>query len=857
MRVICRDSILPRGPVRELCLPDGLTLHDAVARSGMPAEVWQYGVCIIGADRFDPPVWQRVRPKAGATVAIGIAAQGPGIAVASAAFSTIGKSALAVLGRDGPKVNKERKGPDIKESGVSGNTLRKGEQIPAVLGRMLVSPPKLAPEWTETTGPSSVTRAVFGLAGRYRVSGLRINGSETLPGGVSTAIRDGSPASADLSIFTSTAWMQDGRGLMERGIGKGKSQQSYLHGDSGDSNYDPDKVVSEDYPKERLFRLGDTPDRFWLDFNWPAGLSRTDPSITGSARQVGMAIQVWLYGEDGVTYKMPQFHAFQNNNAATRAKILFDWATDPGGLTAPGTSYIWRFAFAKTTAMDTKGTTANSYFGTSAAATHVGVDADETTLHVYLDSASIPKQRYSVGVKAGGAYLEDNLNFTTNQYTRISGGAATDAAHFDARTTGTPPTQDFFQIERQDEFATDLKLERVVSQWDETPLEVENLCTVEVESNNTQVDSVSFIAERYVAKTWDAASETWIAAPRISTNPAELAYDILTNATWNEHPVAETLIDASMGEWAEWCAANGKECNAVVSSGNVDDALALCYAAGHAIPLADGKYGAIIDKDRSADVPDLVFTPRNSRGFTVERLYEKLPHALLCTFDDEEDDYRTREIVVYAPGYTVDTATRFEGKEFTGFTIEHLVRKAATLDIRSRYYRLNRYSLETDARHMVTRKGRMVGVMNDVLTQVYGYAQIVDVYRNSANEITGIVVDAEINFEAGAGDIYSLTDIYAETDIYSIGTTFGVAITALDGTVVMATTGQTSPSRTIMFSAALAADADIVAGCDVAVGELDQEFRRLVVERIEPGPVGNEGATARLTFYDEAPEIFA
>jgi hypothetical protein len=41
------------------------------------------------------------------------------------------------------------------------------------------------------------------------------------------------------------------------------------------------------------------------------------------------------------------------------------------------------------------------------------------------------------------------------------------------------------------------------------------------------------------------------------------------------------------------------------------------------------------------------------RNLMVERTFTKIPHALRAEYLDEDDDFRPKEIIVYAPGYNI------------------------------------------------------------------------------------------------------------------------------------------------------------------------------------------------------------
>lgn len=860
MRVICRDSAVSLQR-RVIDLPDGLTIADYAARSEMPGEIWTHGIATLGGERFLPETWSKVRPKRGAVLGLSIAPQGPGFAIAANAFSIIGKSALSVFGKDGGlgKPGKPFEDRNLGEAGVGDNVLARYEQIPSVLGRMWVSPRQLAQPFVEYLSDTVIVRAIYGFSGRHLVHDVRVNGASTTDqNGITTNIRDGDSSNDPPTIYTKTVWQQEGW----------TPQRHVLYSGSGkllQHTKNATDVATYDLPKEHRVRLGDSPDRVIVDFEFPQGLYAVDRSLTSAARQSNVPFRLVLYKSDGSTFVLPELHVKADAAYPVRCKLVIEFSADPGtGTLLTDHQAFWQYAFCKTTAMDTVGTTANSYFGTSVNANYCYIDAivdgtlpsgyrtQSRTLTIYIDPASLPRDAFDLGITVGSFYRNDRLDTTTTQYD-YNGGGDVNPKHFSYHTVSSNQNA----MEDQDYSVNACKILAVTSEWDSEPLDAVGLATVEIEAIGITVDQLAIDVERIVDRKWNEAGGTWDATPGPSTNPAELAYHILTSSKENEFPVDTSLIAASLGDWADWCSTNSRHCNALIEGGSVEDALAVCFSAGQAMPIFDGTYGAVIEKDRSAEVPEIIYTPRNSRGFTAERSYEKLPHALLCTFNDADDFNEQREIVVPYDGYTEGTATRLEALDLKGTTEETDVEYLALLALRKRYLRRKRYSFETDARYLISTRGSLIGVKHDMLDTQLSYARIVAVHRDSASQIVGVTTDAVLTMNSGGGDIYSVADIYAEPDIYSIGASTGIAIVALDGTVVLGETSQAYNTRDITFTTPLAADSDIQPGCDVVSGTVDSEFRRLIIESIEPGEISDEGATARIVCYDEAPTLFS
>jgi hypothetical protein len=852
--------------------PDGLTLADYVRAADLDGELWQHGVIFMDeafAHPYLPEVWHLVRPKPGNVVRvlplqsgkslskifkvlipiaqIGLQSFLPGFGglVASAALG-IGANYLLSKTQPKPKNNNNNTPSSTRQLGQSGfavNQLKAWEQIPTLHGRKRVAAAPLVPPWVELDGDVALVKGCIGLAGRTRVSDILVNGAEYASvNDLLLNIREGDETDGDLTICTKTVWQRQGKELSR-------------HSSKPDPNSDQRWVLVDNAayagPQEAKFRIGDSPDRVILDFLFPQGLGRTD----GGTDRVGMALRLVLYPEDGGPgIVLPELHPRANFLNSLRCKVTIAWTADPGGLTAPGASNIWRNAFASTSGMTLENTTADAYFGAAAAALHVGVDVNgKAALTIYLDPAQIPKKKYVLGIKAGAGYRDDRFNRTNDTYA-FNGTPQSFAGHFSVFLTVGPPAINR-AMEDQAKLQTQIVLEYISSEWDEAPFDPAGLCTVEFQGRNIQIDSLTFLGERYYQNKWNGSA--WVTAPHTSSNPATIAYDILTDQALNKRALPGSLKDAAQwGEAFEFCRDSNLEANILIESGDVDEALDPVLEAGHLVMRRSETWGVYIDKDRSAEAPVQLYSPRNSRDFHVEKTFDNLPHGFSIAFDDEDDDYQTKEIVVYADGYSSANATDVVARKYAAITLENAIRARAKIDLRTLRQRNKTYSIETNAQYLISSRGKVVRISTDVLSGQAGFARIKTVYRQDVGGVTKIVAiecDDELRMVAAADNIYDIPDIYAEPDIYSIGEPTGIVLQARDGAEVVAQTGQSGKRRFVKFTTPLDDDDQILPGCHVISGPVTSQTRKYLITDVKPGA----DITARLTLIDLAPEIFA
>lgn len=860
-------------------LPEGLTLQQQVAALDLPPEVWTDGVAFIGEVRAGaeiyPETWSRIRPRPGLPVNVFIVPGGRGLNELLMPFAQLGLLAaqIAVAGLPGgaflsagiglagnfllqqlapkPKAAGQNKSPrQLGQAGFAGNVLKAYEQIPTVLGRKRVPPNHLYPPWVELVGDNAIVRGVVGLSGRHYGSDIRINGATSVEG-VTTVFREGAESDGALQICTITAWQQQGN-EMPRHVTKNKDDaEAWKLFHTGDAA----AVAANDLPREVKYRIGDQPNRVVLDFQFVQGLARLDEPSSNA----GCPFQFVLYAEDGsgLSFVLPQCDAVSQQRRPVRVKVVIEFAPDPGGLSAPSSDKIWKRAWANSTSQQEYQQSAHIYFGNGNAATHVHSNGDTSTLTIYCDPAVFGIRKWSLGIKVGAGY-KDALIHNDGRYDfrgNLGGGPSFPGVRVDYFGANLD-SGNLWAVEDFGQVTSQVALEYITSIWDEPPFDPTGLCTLEVEARNVQIDSISLIAERYVYRQWDG--DSFEVAPAITSNPGDLMYEVMTDTDLNKRALNAAVIDeAAIGQLADWSRANGKECNVYIESGTVEDALNIIAEAGHAVLRRSETWGVYLDKDRSGETPVQVYSPRNSRNFQAERTFDNFPHGFTVAFDDEDDDYQTREIAVYHDDYSAATATDVVARKYPGITNEENITAKALQELRAMRLRNTVYSFETDPQWMLSPRGSLIGASSDVIDQIYGRARIVRVDRQTVDGVEKIVaveLDDELITQASTGDdILTVPDILEVPDILSLGGATGLAIQTRAGAIVTGQTTQGGRPKYITFTVPLDNSTDIVPGCMIYSGEIGQIYRDLVVINVTPGA----RMTARIIAVDAASGIFA
>lgn len=368
---------------------------------------------------------------------------------------------------------------------------------------------------------------------------------------------------------------------------------------------------------------------------------------------------------------------------------------------------------------------------------------------------------------------------------------------------------------------------------DEDPIEFEKplaALAIRIKANEQLsgvIDSLNAICTTIAL---DYRNGSWGARP--TTNPASLYRHVLQGPA-NARPRTNDQIDLpALEAWHQFCEVEGFAFNHVRDfDASVWSTLADIASAGRAAPaILDGRWGVVMDGAGKPVVQHI--TPRNSWGFSAERVYRHLPHGWRIRFINEESGWNHDERIVYDDGYDEDNATLFEGLEIPGVTDPDLIWRHGRYHIASARLRPEVFSWNMDFEHIVFRRGDLVRVTHDVTMWGLGSARVKEVLRDGSLT-TGIVLDDELPAEAGKE--------------------YAVRVRRQDGASwVRSVTNPGGTSYALDFKTPVAQAQGPQVGDLVLFGEEGQESVELLIRSIEPGG----DLTARVTGIDYAPQLY-
>lgn len=732
-------------------------------------------------------------------------------------------SVPGVASSDGPS--------PLGAASAAGNILEPNAPLPRVVGTRKVFPPFVTEPLIYYRGQDEVAEAICALAGPHKLEEIRIGAAEIEDvQGVEFETREGWPGLEPLSIITRYARTIP---INSRLAGhtvrdEDKRQVQSVTGD-----------ILDALPQAKVIATRNGPDEFWIGLQFSQGLALANSAST--VMRVPLRFRIRRKG-DVAWVNLPEIHYAAAHLGTKRATVKFAWRDAPVNVSAASTRG-WVEARIVTPgqaiAPVTAGWVADSYFDADTGGDHY-VDAEnngsndviniimgDDEAEFQLDRAAFPPGIYEIEMRRGYAFRD--FDYSAAAYN--IGGAVRDPFWFEGESA-----ERIFQT--KEGLIDELTIVRANSVWNSSPVRKGGVALIAVRATNAAVDQLSVLASGYV-RDWDGTSwSDW----KTTSDPAPHLFDVLAGSL-NATPLPIAALDnQSFLDFR----ADGWTCDAVIEGRSVGEAAQIIAGSGFARLFQSEKFGVVRDRDRSADTPVQIFTPNNSSGFEWSRGYPKLPDGFRATFVDADSDYEAAEII-HPPD-----ASRTEQVTIEGLVTEEDVRVRLQYDLDAAKYRAAFYSWSASAEAIKCRRGSLVGVVSDAISDRVFSGRLVNYALDVAGDVTAVQLDneADLTVEPTWADI---DDMSAVKSMALIGATFGVAIRRA-GKVV--TSHRVTPSErgADWVDLVTAATLPGIAPRDVAaIGPLGQEYRRLIVVDMTPRSLTEWAITA----VSEAPEIWA
>ena len=864
-------------------LPEGLSLAEmATQLPELPPDFTEHGVICINGHVVPRAMWRMVRPKAAAgevetevtfhvpirggdresggknvlaivasiaiTVATGFIAGGGlakflGPAFAKGTFGALALSSgvslagsLLVSGLTAPPTLRRQEVERFQAdepAAIQGNVLARNAPIPRVVGTRRIYPPLAAEPHIYFDKGEEIIEAVYALAGPHKLENIQINGASPTAG-VNLETREGWSTDAPLSLVTRQA----------RTEAINTELSAYKVKEDDERTIDLEAENPEPVYHSAYFT--GTPDEVSIQVMFPEGLNRnastTDEIVVPIRASIG-----------NVT--LPELHFRKAAMRPVRATIRIVFGSpdiEQPTASAPASGWVAAYSYLQTKAGPPEGDvydaplfrTPVNYLGVGVVELTSGVEGStevrrvhlaDDVVTLYIDPDDFTANPFEVKIKRGASVIAANWDPVNYQYN----GNLVELFLSYLSQPGSAATLP----ESRKGMADRVVVPRIVAVWNEAPVLAKRLALIAIKVAGGRVDELSVKASGYV-QDWDGAGwNTWTT----TSNPAPHLRDVFAGAL-NADPVPAALIDdAGLVDWRAACASAGYTCDAVMEGMSVSDAAQVIAACGYARPYMSDIWGVVRDYDRSAESPVQIFTPRNSANFMWRKGFAKLPDGFLVSFADAALDYKQRQ-VMEPPGVVTNLVEQIT---YEGITTEAAARARADFDLRQAKHRNTFYSLDVPAEAIVCRRGSLVGVVHDSLTNQTGAGRVVDIAYDGSGNVTGVTLDNEVEI-TNEPYLEEIGDLLSVSDMLMIGVKTGVVLRRTDGTKTVHelsnASGQTDKLMLVSPTTAAGIDQDVLA----ITGPLNREYDRMIVFSVEP----REDLTARLTLVDEAPEVW-
>ncbi len=256
--------------------------------------------------------------------------------------------------------------------------------------------------------------------------------------------------------------------------------------------------------------------------------------------------------------------------------------------------------------------------------------------------------------------------------------------------------------------------------------------------------------------------------------------------------------------------------DAQLEGGSVFSALQVIASHARAnVTMRDGLWSVV--RDVAQTVPVQHITPRNSYGYSGNKLFVDLPHAIRARFINPSVEWQQDETIVPDDGYTEETATKFEVLDFLGCTSQKQAYREARYHMAVARLRPEEHTVFMDIEHLKCSLGDYVFFAHDVISVGQASGRVKGLTVNGSSEITHVLLDGTVAMDAVK--------------------TYGLRARKQDGdTVLMPVVTSAGTSATVQLTTPIAVALGPEVGDLVMFGETALESMPCIVRRIEPGP---------------------
>lgn len=333
-----------------------------------------------------------------------------------------------------------------------------------------------------------------------------------------------------------------------------------------------------------------------------------------------------------------------------------------------------------------------------------------------VGASHFPAETHVVGSAHRREYHTSNI---------ILAGKSTNSLRFSLMSEALP--EDFYhvRVSRSDEEALDTDTSQVdtIIWSDISEIESENIgfkgtamlaVRVRLSDQITSLPTVTYINHGRLVDYWvgDVGTGSWTNGS--SSNPAWIAYDILTSPDAANQDASRINLDA-WRRWATYCDAEDLTFNGIFeASSNVWDALQVVCRAGRAQIIPTGtKYTVTIEKPEAYS---MTFGNGNIIEGTLTRQWlpmEGRANEVEITYSDKDDEYRANTVKVATDSVVNGEKQRLSSINIKGITDSARAEREAWLHINMNRFMRQSATFETTLESVGVLPGDVIRIQND------------------------------------------------------------------------------------------------------------------------------------------------
>jgi hypothetical protein len=776
----------------------------------------------------------------------GFAAGSTGAQALAAGVTFLGRLAISLAAKPAGRSSNDATDAGLGSASASGNVVAPGQSFDYVAGRVKCFPKMASYPLVELEGDDELVEASYMFEGPHELRDIKLEGTRITEVTGVTFIADEGTSASPVRLLQRYGYQTTPQ-IELKAHARDKVNVTRLANQGA-----PEASL----PQPTIVTSKNDPDEIWLQLLWPANFGTQSG---GTEMIMPFRLKMRIQGTDQ-WINLPELMFHSSTTGRMSKKIVLKWqAAAPSIVDQPFKNGAWHSFH--TVPVQNLPSPNNGVGGWNAHASFVGGAAINATARVerrtdgfvvYLDPAVFPRgHRWDVSIMRGCITAVNDWAATAGvvdptTYTIASGFIYSLFDYFNQAGI-------YYTANGTQNYTTSTVesciLMRVASVWNRPPLPKPGNATIEVRGRNVNVTQLSVLAAALVAP-WNGTRFEGVAP---SENPADHYFEVLTGQR-TAKPLREDLVNVpQLGQWHAENETAGRKVALILSGRTWEDSLDAIASAG----LARRQEGRFFGITRSRDTFSLgvaqrqVFNHLNMISFNWVKSFDTTPDAVRVSFRNRALDFEQDERLVMRPGLTAGDVKLIVQQEADAIADEAQLVGFYELYLQAAYYRDHLFTLETWFEGVAAEPGDIICVNDMILEETHVSARISQVLRDGAGDITGLVLDTELDANIETG-LESVAALEAVDDLRLQGVSLGCMIMTSTGITVQPIDQVDAGELEITFEAPFT-NPDVAEGQVVSIGRRGLEAHRFEVTDIEP----SAERFFTLTLAPEAPEMWS